>query len=334
MTTPEPVPPPVADPPIGRSEFPLFHVFNRQSQGMLYARAVLEDRPYPLRAMLLFGSNPLVTTPDSARMAKALAKLELLVSVDPFLSATGAVSHYVLPAATFAESPTVDTNDVKVARVGVVTEQHESWHDWKILFRLARRLGLGAYFPWSNLHDALEARHVPYMRDEEHEVRSAPRAADAPLPRFPTPSGKVELESELLRRFGQDPLPTWKPPSAQPTPQFPLILVSGPRTRMYINSQFRQIPSLAQKQREPVVELHPDTAKARGLADGDLVRLISPRGQVQLRLRVADRVHPEAALVPSGWAKANANFLTSDGSLDPISGFPAFRSGVCRVEKA
>ena len=101
LETPEPVPPRPTARPIGAADLPLYEIYNRQAQGMLFSRAILDDAPYPLRALVLFGSNPLVTSPDGGRMAEAARRLELLVTVDPFLSESARQSHYVLPSATF-----------------------------------------------------------------------------------------------------------------------------------------------------------------------------------------------------------------------------------------
>lgn len=333
MTTPEPVPPPVSARPLGYDEFPLFEVYNREAQGNLLARAILEERPYPVRALMLVASNALVTAPGSKRLREAARKLELLVTVDPFLSASAELSHFVLPAATFAEAPTVDETEQEVARGGLVSPQHEAWPDWKVLFELARALGLGRYFPWSSFREAMEAPRVPFMEDPSHQPRPHPPTGAEPA-RFPTPSGKVEFESALVARAGRAALPVWTPPSVSPSADFPLWLVSGPRTRAYINSQFRGIPTVQAKQPRPEVELHPQAARAAGVQQGQRVAVVTPVGRIELGVRVTEDVHPEAAVLPAGWSEANANELTDDGRLDPLSGFPAFRSGVCRVEPA
>ncbi|MBS2028867.1 MAG: molybdopterin-dependent oxidoreductase [Deltaproteobacteria bacterium] len=334
METPKPAPPSPEVKPIGYNEYPLFHVYNRQAQGMLFPDAILENKPYPLRALICFGSNPLVTHPDSARMRAALEKLELLVVVDPFPSETAALAHYALPAATFAEAPTVAAGgeDAAVARSGLLREQHQSRPDWKILFELARHLGLGAHFPWLTFEAAVHAEREHYLVDPERELRPQRPAPDAPVPRWPTMSGKLELASPLLSRFGYEPLPVYAPP-VPPTPEFPLTLVTGPRTRPYINSQFRHVPSMKLHQREPLARLHPEVAGPLGIESGARVRVISPRGQVELKVLVTRDVHPGCVVLPAGWASASANALT-DTTRDPISGFPAFRSGIARVEPA
>ena len=79
--------------------------------------------------------------------------------------------------------------------------------------------------------------------------------------------------------------------------------------------------------------IHPGAAARAGIADGDRVRVASPHGAIDLGAQVTADVHPEIAVVPSGFPGANANDLTELARLDPVSGFPALRSLVCRVER-
>lgn len=339
MVTPEPAPPRARAKPLGYEEYPLYDVYNRQAQGMLLARAVLEDRPYPVRALILIGSNALLTFPSAATMDKVASKLSLLVTIDPFLSASASLSDYVLPASTFAEAGVVGPGEKgqKVERSGVVPEQGESRPDWKIVFDLARALGLGRFFPWNSFADAMAAPTVPFLNDEAHTLRARANAAPTP-PRFPSETGKIELASPALARFGYDPLPVWREPTLRPGVRaegdFPLYLVTGPRTRAYINSQFRKIPSIASKVPEPEALIHPEAARLANVKDREPVAIVSPHGRVVMRARITDGVHREVVVIPAGWSSASANLLTDPDRRDPISGFPAFRSSVCRVEPA
>ncbi len=323
LRTPEPVPPPVEAPAVGSDEHPLFEMFNREAQGNALARAILEDRPYPVRALVLIASNALVTSPGSEGLSRAVERLELLVSVDPFLTASGRRAHVVLPATTFAESE------------GVVLPQHEAWPDWKVVFELARAMGLGRWFPWKTWAEAEAAPPVPVPAAPGLVSGFDPEVAQTRVEaRVGTPSGKVELASRLLERAGHPPLPEWVPPSRQPTAEFPLLLVTGPRTRAYINSQFRQVARVRLLEPEPVVRVHPDAARIAGVAHGERVAIVSPVGRVELRLAVTTDVRPDVAVMPAGWEEANANLLVDADLRDPISGFPAFRSGVCRLAPA
>lgn len=330
--TAEPVPPPVQSKPLGYASYPMFETFNREAHGALLADAVLKDEPYPVRALMVVAANSFVTAPGSARLHEAAARLALFVTVDPFLTATAQLSDFVLPACTFAEAPTVDASDEEVANGSMVVPQHQAWPDWKIVFELARALGLGHYFPWTSFQQAMQAPRRPYRLDPEHQPRPQPPAQKDASPAFGTLSGKLELASGLLRRFGFDAVPNWNPPTQQPNAQYPLVLVTGPRTRAFINSQFHRVPSVVGKMREPEVLLHADRARAAGLSDGQWVAILSPHGRVEMRLRVTTDVHPDAAVAPSGWETANVNLLHDPGRRDPISGFPAFRSGICRIE--
>jgi anaerobic selenocysteine-containing dehydrogenase len=315
---PEPVPPPPADVPIGQAEHPLFEVFTRQAQSLLFPQAILEDRPYPLRALILFGSNPLSTSPGAALLSRAYAELELLVVVDPFLSATAERADVVLPAATFAEAE------------GLVAPVAGARTDFRILSELAGALGLGSFFPASTLAEALSSPEKPLPLDRPALV---PERQDA-LPRFPTLSGKLELASTLLERYGLDPLPRWTEP--EPTSaDFPLRLVSGPRTRAHINSQLHGVPSVALcAAPEPEAELHPSLLEALGIAEGARVAVVSKHGRAFFRARPSDRIQRDSVLVPHGFAgEANVNQLTAADRRDPISGFPVLRSVPCRVER-
>jgi anaerobic selenocysteine-containing dehydrogenase len=332
LTTPEPVPPPIEARPIGYDAFPLFDVYNREAQANLYPRAILEGKPYPLRALLLIGSNPLLTSPDSAAWSRAADALDLLVVADPFLSLSAQRAHVVLPASTFAEAPNVDADDTRADEHGVAAVQHQSMPDWKILFELARAMGNGRYFPWTSLRAALEAPGVPYMEDAAHQPRPDPSTGSGQgtgRVLFGTMSGKVELDSRVLKRFGFPGLPEWTPPSEPPNADYPVMMVSGPRGAAYINSQFRSIPQVHTKTPEPLVLVHP----ASGIADGTFVELVTERGRVRMRAKVTDDVHPETVVAPFGWEGANVNLLNDAQRLDPISGFPAFRSIRCRIER-
>ncbi|MDX2009052.1 MAG: molybdopterin-dependent oxidoreductase [Myxococcaceae bacterium] len=329
MTTPTPVPPEPKAQPLGRAQYPLYEMYNREAQGQLLADAVLREGPGAIRAVMLLASNALVTSQGTQRLEEAAEKLDLLVTIDPFFTASARRSDVVLPATTFAESPDVDEDD-RVADQSLVAPQGEAKPDWTILVELARRLGLSEYFPWATMHEAARQPHVPFMQDVASQPRPVPTVE---APRFGTPSGRAEFASQLLEQHGHPGLPEWTAPTEQPTAEFPLRLVTGPRPRAYINSQFHDVPSVNARMRTPEVLLHPSVATPLGITTGATVALTSPHGRITLTAVVTEGVHPECAVMPAGFAEANPNRLISPTLRDPISGFPAFRSGICRVEK-
>lgn len=329
MATPEPVPPPVKARPLGRDEYPLYEMFNREAQGQLLADAVLNDRPYPIRAVMLVASNAFVTSQGTQRLEQAADKLDLLVAVDPFFSGSARLADVVLPATTFAESPDVDDSDT-VAAQSIVAPQHEAWPDWKVIKELAGKLGLGQYFPWATMHEASKQPRVRWMRDPEQQP--TPQLT-VEQPKFSTLSGRAEFKSQLLERAGHPGLPVWTPPSEQPTSEFPLRLVTGPRPRAYINSQFHEVPSINARMRTPEVVVHDTVGQRLGITTGTKVKVTSPYGSIEMTVVVTAEVQAESAIMAAGFAEANPNRLISPDKRDPISGFPAFRSGICRIEK-
>ena len=328
MRTPSPAPPGLSEVNVGHEKFPLFDRYNREAQGELFADAILRDTPYPVRALILWGSNALVTASGTQELEAAAEKLELLVTVDPFFSASAQKSDVILPACTFAESPDVDADDTEVAAKSLVPVQGSSKPDFDILTGLARACGLGEWFPWKTFAEAMHVPRVDWMQDEA--LQPKPRA-DARSD-FGTPTGKAEFVSTVLEDHGLEGLPVWAPPPLMPSPEFPLRLVTGPRPRARINSQFAQSPSVRARLREPELLVHPDAARQAGVIHGAMVDVVSPTGRITLRAVVTEDVHPEVVVMPAGWAQANPNRLVPTEQRDPISGFPAFRSAICRLE--
>ncbi len=158
-------------------------------------------------------------------------------------------------------------------------------------------------------------------------------------PGFTTPTGKVEFVSEILREHGFDPLPTYNEPVLSPvsTPdvykEYPLIMCSGSRVPIYTHSKERNLPWLNQFMPEPIVRLNPADAEARGLKDGDMVKLSSPHGELTAKLEVTVIVKAGVIDMFHGWDKANVNELIGR-DFDPISGFPPYKEGLCQVTKA
>lgn len=152
-----------------------------------------------------------------------------------------------------------------------------------------------------------------------------------------TPSGRIEFASDELERYGYDALPTYREPAESPisTPvlaeRFPLVMTSGGRSRYFTHSRHRNVERLRRSDPHPRVQIHPDDARSRGITDGASVRVESPRGSVAFRAEVTDVVAPGVVHVFHGWLEADANVLTDDAHLDPISGFPPFKSGLCEV---
>jgi anaerobic selenocysteine-containing dehydrogenase len=156
---------------------------------------------------------------------------------------------------------------------------------------------------------------------------------------FMTPSKKVEILSQRLQGMGCDGLPVYHEPAESPigdpllAETYPLVLTTGAKQNCYVHSQMRNVPSLHRRLPENVAEIHPDTAADCGVAQGDAVLLESPRASLHCQAEVTADICPQVVQLYHGFAEANANLLTDNGSYDPITGAVSLRSSLCRIRK-
>lgn len=139
---------------------------------------------------------------------------------------------------------------------------------------------------------------------------------------FPTPSGKCEFEAAHLADLGMDPLPAYVPDENADAERYPLRLITAKSTPHFLNSSYANMPRQLRAAREPRLDIHDDDAMARGIRDGEWVRIFNHRGEVRLRACVGDGVRPGVAAIPFGWwpahspGRVSANTLTCDGLSD------------------
>ena len=156
---------------------------------------------------------------------------------------------------------------------------------------------------------------------------------------FPTPSGKVEICSSILKEYGWDPLPKYEEPSYSPVSRpdlaekYPLILNTGSRLPMFIHSEMYNVPWCRELRPEPTVDINPLDAEKRVLREGDRVSLETPRNHIHLKAHLTETVLPGVVHVGHGMKEADVNLLIEPDYIDPISGFPGFKSLLCEVKR-
>jgi anaerobic selenocysteine-containing dehydrogenase len=342
--------------PIGAESHPLFRRFwgrtSPYGQQMLFADAVLDGKPYPLKAMIVQGGNPALTLPDATRIHQAMRKLELLVTVDLFMTETAKLSDIVLPACTHMEKGGVGyvygvntCIPYALLRKKVVEPVGESWPDWKIWTELGRRMGYQEQFPWNTEEEVIDFFLKPSGLTREQLEKDHPEGVFYTEKKYAqggyrTPSGKIEIYSQTLADAGYDPIPHHVEPSQSPvrTPElaekFPVILTTGARLTQYTHTQFRNIPVLRKDAVEPIAEIHPDTAAKYGVKHGDRIVIETIKGQISMKANTNEALHPGIVSIPHGWAEANSNVLTQLEPRDPVTGYTEMKSLLCRIQKA
>jgi cysteine desulfurase NifS len=350
---------------LGRDRFPLYTAYRGESHAISLPDAVLEGRPYPIRSLIVLGASLITAWPEPKIWRKTLASLDLLVTIDRQLTADAAYADIVLPATTMYEiesymvyGPIFRIREKAIEPVG------EARNDFFILSELARRLGYGHLYP-QNEEELL--RHVLQGSGfTPQEVRSAGGTVRVSTemmqykkwekgllrtdgqPGFDTPTGKLEIASTLLEEHGYDPLPVYTEPQEGPlarpdlAERFPLVFNSGARVVTDFRSQHHGVPALLKERPEPTVTLNRNDAEARGIEDGDRVRIETERGSLLMKALVTEDIVQGAVdanmggggpIGPEAWQECNVNDLTDLHRYDPISGFPVYKALLCEVKK-
>ncbi|MGC4767699.1 molybdopterin oxidoreductase family protein [Micromonospora sp. DT44] len=300
------------------------------------------------RALLVFGSNPVVSAPRAARIEGRLRDLDLLVVADLLLSETAALADVVLPTAQWAEEDGTMTNlEGRVLRRRALRPPPPDVRtDLAILADLAGRLGdaetAAARFPtdpatvFGELRRASAGGIADYAGitweriDEADGVHwPCPSADGRDTPRlfadrFATPDGRARFHPVDHRPAAEEVCAT-----------YPLHFTTGRVLAQYQSgTQTRRVPALRRAAAEAFVELHPDLAARLGIDDGDPVRVTSRRGELRAPARLSPGIRPDTVFAPFHWPGAGrANSVTND-AVDPISGMPEFKICAVRVEKA
>jgi anaerobic selenocysteine-containing dehydrogenase len=329
-----------------------------------------------VRGLIGFGSNLLLAQADPVRGRAALGALEFYAHADLFMTPTASLADIVLPIASCFEREALkigfeisaEAQSLVQLRQAIVPPPGEARPDTDFIFDLAQRLGLGEQF-WNGDVEAAYRYQLSRSGVTLEQLRAQPTGIRVPLKSqyakhadvnaagiangFPTPSRKIELWSETFLDYGYAALPEFVEPQIGPMARpellarFPLVLTCAKPT-LFCQSQHRALPSLRKRAQQPEVELHPDTAAARGIAAGSWVAVETPAGGMRARARFNDKLDPRVVIGEHGWWQAckeldvpgyspfsaqGANFnLTVDATIrDPISGTPAHRANLCQV---
>jgi anaerobic selenocysteine-containing dehydrogenase len=308
----------------------------------------LSELDPPVHALVVYNSNPATTAPDAAKVTRGLVRDDLFtVVLEHFLTDTARYADVVLPATTQVEHVDlvpawghtyVTYNEPAIAPLG------EALPNTEIFRRLAGAMGFdeGAFADSDEelARAAVAGARWPMEGIDFDELRAVGWAqADLPDDFRPFATGGFGTPSGRLRLWSEDLPPGYDPP---PGDDEPLALMTAKSAHHFLNSTYANLPRHLAGEGEPLLELHPDDAAARGIAGGDLVRVRNARGEVTARARVGDVVGRGVVALPSGWWATRspggtaANELTTDALTDRGGGgaFHGARVEVERVEVA
>ncbi len=297
-----------------------------------------------ITGLFLMCSNPVVSNPNANFVKQALQKLKFLVAVDLFVSETAQLADLILPTTSYLEDEGTTTNlEGRVSlREASFPILGEAKHDWQILCDIAHVLGKGKYFSFSSAEGIFNELRVASrggladyygitydrLRKEGGILWPCPTLDHKGTERlfeqsFSHPDGKA-----VMAAVPNTPVV----PKEQLSEEFPLYLTTGRVMSHYLTGvQTRKSSSLAARNFESFMEIHPATAKKFGVEDQLLVKIESKRGSIVVRSKWSETIRQDTVFVPFHWVDSqNVNRLVSD-KLDPNCKMPGFKVSAVKV---
>jgi len=337
---------------VGTPDFPLPDPSH--GVGQMLPRAILDDDPYPIKALIAYRFDPIMSIPDSNMTKKALDKLDLIVTIDVNYSDVAWYSDVILPESSYLErtDSVQQANGLKpqmFLRQQCVTPRYDTRPGAIILKQIAERLGTGGYFPYKTMEDLVrwqlegtgfyleDFRPKGFVAYTDKQILWDRNVAI----QFKTPSGKIELVSSLLENAGFPSFPEYQSMASPPKNQFRLI--TG-RCALHTHVSTQNNPYLNEIAPENVLWMNAKEAERLGIKDGDMVTISSSRGSGEMRAFVTDLIHPEAVFMLHGYgheaqsATRSFNKGVSDAVLmenisDMIGGSPGLHETFVTVTK-
>ena len=292
-----------------------------------------------VKGMYIMGENPAMSDPDASHAREALAKLEMLVVQDIFLTETAYLADVILPASAFPEKTGTFTNTDRFVQMGrrALNLPGQAREDLQIIIAMARELGqewsygegdAAAAAVFDEMRhtmpsiggitwERLEAEHsVTYPCEKEGDPGDAVVFVDS----FPMPTGKARfVPADII------------PADERPDREYPLVLITGRQLEhWHTGSMTRRSGVLDAIEPDPVASLHPLDLAALGAKPGDLITIASRRGSVSLYAREDESSPHGAVFVAFCYYEAAINKLTNS-ALDPFAKIPEFKYCAVRV---
>jgi len=343
-------------PRVGSERFPVWtELITEEGQAMHLPEQLRSGKPYPLKALIGFGLNYRMW-PDSEGFLNSLEQLEFFVNMDIFMTDSCKQADIVLPACT-----SVERSEARCYGMGyfiytqpAISPLYASRPDTEVIYELAARLGLDDPLFQAGYEASIDWILQPSGMTIA-DLKKHPAGMFVPQPMkfvekkyrqkgFATPSGKMEFKSKVLEIYegkpGFEALPVYTPPKYSPvsTPevarQYPFILNTGSRLPMFVHTRTFRLPWTASlRPNHPAADIHPDDAARLGIQQNENIRIVTEKASIAVKANLTRMAQAGVVHMYHGHPEANVNDLLEGDYLDPLSGFPGFKSALCRIEK-
>ncbi|MFZ0450794.1 MAG: molybdopterin-dependent oxidoreductase [Desulfatiglandaceae bacterium] len=338
---------------VGTPDFPLPDP--NHGLGQMLPAAILNEDPYPIKALIVYRFDPLMSIPDNSLTLEALKKLDLVVSIEINYSDIAWYSDVILPESMFLERTDCprQANGLKpqmFLRRQVVTPRYDTRHGAIILKQLGERLGIGDYFPYNTIEDLvkwqLEGTGFCF---EDFEKKGFVAYTDKQIfwdrndgIKLKTPSGKIEFVSSLLENAGFESFPAYEHFPSPPKNEFRLVVG---RCALHTHVSTQNNPYLNEIVSENKLWINSSQAANLGISDGSLVTVASSRASGNIKAYVTDLIHPEVVFMLHGFGhqgergtrafnKGISDALLQENISDMIGGSPALHETLVTVKPA
>ncbi len=335
---------------VGTPDFPLPDP--NHGVGQMLPKAILNEDPYPIKALFSYRFDPLMSIPETNTTKKALDKLDLVVTIDINYSDIAWYSDVILPESIYLERTDCvqQANGLKpqmFLRHQSVTPRYDTRPGAIILKQIAERIGLGEFFPYQSMEDLVRWQlegtgfHLEDFSEKGFVAYTDKQILwdrDDGIP-FKTPSGKIEFVSSLLEDAGFESFPAYDPVPGPPENQFRLT-VGRCALHTHVSTQNnRYLNEIVPENR---LWIHSEKAAHLGIKDGGWVEVSSDQGRGEIKAFVTDFIHPETVFMLHGFGHEAQSALRSfqkglsdsvlmENVSDMIGGSPALHHTFVRV---
>lgn len=296
---------------VGTKDFPLPDASHGVAS--MFPHAVINEDPYPVKALLINRFEPLHSIPDANLVQEAFDKLELIVTIDINYSDTAWVSDVVLPESLYLERTDCiqQANGLKPGmflRRQAVKPRYDTMESAMMIKHLAKRMGMGAYFPYESMEELVRWQLAPTgFTMEDFAEKGFVYYTDEPIfwnreegLRFKTPSGKIEFVSSLLEKAGFPSFPEYVP---RPRPNYDTFRLTVGRCAVHTHMSTQNNLYLNEIVPENVLWINSGRAKSLGIRNGEKVEVSSSRAKGEITAYVTDMIHREAVFMLHGFGQ-------------------------------